>query len=618
MSEFADAYNALLTRLNPLLGATAELSSATLSSFSKKYSAADLTNLLQELNVFIQTNFLESILSKASAAEQQAFNDFLSKLFFNDLAMIPSDLKDSQGHLLYPREIPENLYTVLKNMNKKELSEKNFEKIRHKVNKELLLNIITNARLGNFLPIKGNSGSYSIIMKEPENDAWKTTYLAIAKPTIEEPLAHANPFRSQRLKRWFAQRFHFTALQTQAGQGVYGEAAAYTTAHWVAKNFETKQPSDIVPYTCVIKDFKLPNNKNIVNKKIEPHFRTETVSLQLGVNLENPLEHKQDITFNTPIEAEKLFHISHHYNKKPIPPRFEKIKNFFRRLFGLPVEESPWKKDGKWIESSKFDQAQSILNQVLSEQFYLLSVHNYLINDVDKHSENWFIIGDYKTFIDLMRENKLSEATELAKTFKISSIDNGASFAPTQQGRWDFFQTRNRMQYYKLPVAKSTKLNKTHIQDLYDDRKKFAQAIFDQYNGTEDKAITEKRLYCALERLSALHSFVLENDQRTIADMCQKIKYRDQINHYAHQSKREDWSIHQLTGFFIPATPAKWGEPTLYPAPAPAPPAYLSSMAARRESTASFKTAPSRSSSESFSEPSSDSDSSPSIRYETL
>lgn len=409
-----------------------------------------------------------------------------------------------------------------------------FDEIRAAIGESDLQEIITQAALGCFLPTTGNSGSYSIARTRTEGTHQKMTFLAIAKPSAEEPLAHDNPFRSQRLKRWFAQRFHFTALQTQAGQGVYGEAAAYTTALWVKKHLKSKDStvqdtSSIVPKTYVIENFKFLKNKQIISR---------TVSLQLSATQENP---SCDY-----IDAHQLFHVTHHYDQKRIPPRFEKIKNFFRRLFHIPIPNSPWETEGKWIKFDTFKKAQQLLNTALSEQFYLMSVHNYLINDVDKHSENWLIVGDYKQFIQLIQANKTKEAGELAKTFKISSIDNGASFAPTQQKRWDFFQTRNRMQFYKLPIAQKTLLNKEHIEHLWTHKKEFAQAIFDQYYNTEKYSITEQRVYSALMRLSALHEFVSDDKQRSVSELCQQVKYHDQIDHYGYQSATHSLKLYNL------------------------------------------------------------------------
>lgn len=484
------------------------LTPAKTRAFSKKYTREMLKQVIEALN-------------KSVAVNDALPPEILSNIFFKYLSMIPADLKDSKGAVFYPREIPKSLYKTLTKLNVSEFEDLKFSTLHDEVGHKITLDIITNARLGNFLPIKGNSGSYSIVMKEKtEQNRWKTTYLSIAKPDTEEPLAKHNPFITQRIKRWFAKLFHFTGLTTQAGQGIYGEAAAYQTGLWVKNQFKKDLP-DIVPYTEVIKNFKLPKRQSVPTDKhpLPQGGREEWVSLQIGVP-DN-------------IEARKLLHIDHHYNAKRIPPRFEGIKNFFRKLVGLKPLESPWKRhyDGKWIYKKHFDKAQEILNDALSEQFYLMAVHNYLINDVDKHSDNWFIVGDYKKFIDQASMGNYQEAKIIAETFTIASIDNGASFAPNHPGRWDFFQTRNRMQYDKLPVAKKSTLDAKHIAKLWENRLEFATKIFDQYKGSEASSITQKRIWTALERLSALYQMTQQKRSKpyTIADLCKKLKFGDQI-----------------------------------------------------------------------------------------
>jgi hypothetical protein len=374
----------------------------------------------------------------------------------------------------------------------------------------------------------GNSGSYMVY-----DD--KGNFLAIIKPASQEALAPKNIFIKQRIKRWFAQHFHFTALQTQAGQGVYAEAAAYTIGVWIRDHLDPKLP-DIVPYTVVIHQFPIP--KQAGNRP--PCL--ERVSLQCGANLPlkgpilQPGEHVPVIV------AEKLFYTSNRYYKKTYPPLMIWILNFLRKWLHMqPIlaTNTPWRdKVGAYLKDEQFAQGQFILHEVLKEQFALMSLHNYIINDVDKHGQNWLIVGEYENFITAISENRYDDARVIAKTFRISSIDNGAAFAPQQQKWWHWLQTRNRLQYHRLEVAKIAKLPKALIETLWRQRSELARLIWGQYQDSEALPVTHNRVRAALERLAAVYE-LSQSSTFTVVDMCRLIKNHTQIQHYAKKHQHE-------------------------------------------------------------------------------
>lgn len=380
---------------------------------------------------------------------------------------------------------------------------------------------------------QGNSGSY--LVRDEEGN-----FLAIVKPASEEPLAPRNKRLKQKIKRWFAQRFRFTALQIQSGQGVYAEAAAYTIGAWLRDTLNPELP-DIVPYTVMIDRFPVPNPQD----KENPSF--ERVSLQCGANLsmKGPnLDSNQ--SFQPVIAAEKLLHTTNHYEKKGYPPLLKRLWSAIRKRVGLHAlkdKGTPWQDAaGNYLTDEQFQRGQTMLQKTLKDQFALMSLHNYLINDVDKHGQNWLIVGDYKGFIQAISENNDIEAQRIANTLKISSIDNGAAFAPTQQRRWDWFQVRNRLQYYRLEMAKLAELPPDLIEKLWQDRSTFAQHIWDQYQHSESDKMIRQRVYAALERLAAVYEFSKKEPgkkTRCVADMCHNIKYRAQIKHYAKAHKDE-------------------------------------------------------------------------------
>ncbi len=383
---------------------------------------------------------------------------------------------------------------------------------------------------------RGNSGSYIVY-----NDQGK--FLAIIKPASEEPLAPRNKRLKQRIKRWFAKHFRFTALQTQSGQGVYAEAAAYTIGAWVRDTLDPQLP-DIVPYTVMIQSFPIPNPDD----KDQPF--SERVSLQCGANLPlNGAELAKDQPFQSIIAAEKLLHTTNHYRKKWYPPLLKRLWNVLRKRVGLePLQAkgTPWKDaTGHYLEEAQFQQGQSILHATLKDQFALMSLHNYLINDVDKHGKNWLIVGDYPAFITAVSEERYAEAEEIAKTLRISSIDNGAAFAPKQQNRADWFQVRNRLQYYRLEMARLAQFSPELVGKLWLDRATFAQHIWDHYHNSEADCITLDRVRAALERLAAVYEFSKSN--LCVASMCNTIKYRTQIEQYAQAYQKDiDTTLQQL------------------------------------------------------------------------